>query len=183
MAPPDQPWRCCLALQDKDETFLAEVGTFLDKLDSLSADQTRRLALFKVAELMNALIQIREKREDPQRVGPEQAKRSFDIVRAVIRNRVLPLVGGEAVDLRDPALQAVIDEGCRLFHLGKTDSAVYQRALALSAAQCIALHQDLDQALVRYVDGCGFDVPAWLFDAVTNLFIAAYSHEPSSSAS
>jgi hypothetical protein len=183
MAPPDQPWRRCLALQDKEETFLAEVGMFLDKLEALSADQRQSLALFKAAELMNALIQIREQREDLLRVGPEQAKRSFDIVRAVIRNRLLPLVGGETVDLRDPALQAVIDEGCRLFHLGKTDSAVYQRALALSAAQCIALHRDLDQALMRYVDGCGFEVPPWLFDAVTNLFIDAYSHEPSSSAS
>lgn len=177
MAPASTSWRCCQALKAKDESFLAEVAIFLDQLQLLDADQRQRLALFKAAELINAMMQIHEHRQDPQRPGPELAKQSFDLVRAVIRTRSLPLIGAEAVDLRDPALQEVIDEGCRLFHLGKADPEIYKRALALSAAQCIALHQELDQALARYVDGCGFDIPGWLLDTVTKSFIQAYEHQ------
>ena len=177
MAPAHASWRCCQALKAKDEAFLAEVEIFLTQLQRLNADQKQRLALFKAAELINALMQIHEQRQDLQRTGPELAKRSFDLVRAVIRNRSLPLVGADPVDLRDPALQDLIDEGCRLFHLGKADPEIYQRALALSAAQCIALHQDLGHALVRYADGCGFDIPSWLLDAVTQSFIQAYDSQ------
>jgi hypothetical protein len=42
------------------------------------------------------------------------------------------MTGAEPVDLQDPALQAVIDEWCHLFHLGKADPVICQRALALS---------------------------------------------------
>ena len=35
------------------------------------------LAVFKAAELVNALIQIREKKQSPDRFGPELAQASF----------------------------------------------------------------------------------------------------------
>lgn len=53
------------------------------------------------------------------------------LVRAMIRNRSLPITGAEPVDLQDPGLQAVIDEWCHLFHLGKADPVTYQRSLVL----------------------------------------------------
>jgi len=175
MEPSAAPWRQCPALREKPEVFLDTVAAFLAKLEVLNADQRQRLALFKAAELINAVMQIRERRDDPERVGAELAKTSFDRVRAVIRNRSIPLAGSEIVDLHDPALQALIDEGCRLFHLGKTDPDINQRALALSAAQCIALHHELGDALERYRQGCGFALPASLISSVREAFITAYA--------
>lgn len=90
--------------------------------------------MFKAAELLNALIQIRERRQAPDRLGDAFAKASFQRVRQVIRDRRIVLQGGEVIDLRDPVLRDMIDEGCRLFHAGRKDAEVYQRALALAAA-------------------------------------------------
>ena len=164
-------WRSCPALAEKDEAYLAAVADYLAQLEALSAQQRRCLALFKAAELVNALIQIKE-RED--RAGPELAQRSFALVRAVIRNRSLPYAGSEGDCLRDPQLRAVIDEGCRLFHLGKTNQALYQQALALSAAQCLALQDQLGPALDQYLQGTGLPVPETLVAAVRTSFIDAY---------
>ena len=124
--------------------------------------------------MVNALIQIKERREAEDRVGPELAQRSFALVRAVIRNRSLPYAGSESNCLRDPQLTAVIDEGCRLFHLGKTNQELYQQALALSAAQCLALQDELGPALDQYLQGTGLAVPETLVAAVRASFIDAY---------
>ena len=102
------------------------------------------------------------------------AQRSFALVRAVIRNRSLPYAGSESHCLRDPQLTAVIDEGCRLFHLGKTNQELYQQALALSAAQCLALQDQLGPALDQYLQGTGLPVPETLVAAVRASFIDAY---------
>ena len=167
-------WRTCPALADKDEAFLAAVADYLAQLDALSQQQLRCLALFKAAELVNALIQIKERRQAEDRVGPELAQRSFALVRSVIRNRSLPYAGSESQCLRDPQLTAVIDEGCRLFHLGKTNQELYQQALALSAAQCLALHDQLGPALDQYLQGTGLAVPETLVASVRVSFIDAY---------
>ena len=167
-------WRSCPALAEKDEAFLTAVADYLAQLDALSEQQRRCLALFKAAELVNALIQIKERREAADRVGPELAQRSFALVRAVIRNRSLPYAGSESNCLRDPQLTAVIDEGCRLFHLGKTNQELYQKALALSAAQCLGLQDELGPALDQYLQGTGLPVPETLVAAVRASFIDAY---------
>ena len=167
-------WRSCPALAEKDEAFLTAVADYIAQLDALSEQQRRCLALFKAAELVNALIQIKERREADDRVGPELAQRSFAQVRAVIRNRSLPYAGSESDCLRDPQLTAVIDEGCRLFHLGKTNKELYQQALALSAAQCLALQDQLGPALDQYLEGTGLAVPEMLVAAVRASFIDAY---------
>ena len=167
-------WRSCPALADKDEAFLAAVADYLVQLEALSPKQRHCLALFKAAELVNALIQIKERREAEDRVGPELAHRSFALVRSVIRNRSLPYAGSESQCLRDPQLTAVIDEGCRLFHLGKTNKELYQQALALSAAQCLALHDQLGPALDQYLQGTGLAVPETLVASVRVSFIDAY---------
>ena len=167
-------WRSCPALADKDEAFLAAVADYLAQLDALSQQQLRCLALFKAAELVNALIQIKERRQAEDRVGPELAQRSFALVRSVIRNRSLPYAGSESQCLRDPQLTAVIDEGCRLFNLGKTNQELYQQALALSAAQCLALHDQLGPALDKYLQGTGLAVPETLVASVRVSFIDAY---------
>ena len=175
MEPTPDCWRECAALRGKEEAFLDTVDIFVAELQTLNDDQRQRLALFKAAELINAVMQIRERRDAPDRVGAELAKTSFDLVRAMIRTRSIPLAGSDPVELRDPVLRDVIDKGCRLFHLGKSDSDTYQQALALSAAQCITLHHDLDAALERYQKGCGFAVPASLISAVREAFITAYA--------
>ena len=167
-------WRSCPALAEKDEAFLTAVADYLAQLDALSEQQRRCLALFKAAELVNALIQIKERREAEDRVGPELAQRSFALVRAVTRNRSLPYAGSESNCLRDPQLTAVIDEGCRLFHLGKTNQELYQQALALSAAQCLDLQDELGPALDQYLQGTGLPVPETLVAAVRASFIDAY---------
>jgi hypothetical protein len=169
-----QCWRLCPALEEKDEEFLRSVADYLADLEALDPQQKRCLALFKAAELINALIQIKERRDAEDRVGPDLAKRSFQLVRAVIRNRCLPYAGSQSQCLRDPQLTAVIDEGCRLFHLGKSDKELYQQALALSAAQCIALQDELGPALDDYLQGCGFALPQSLIASVREAFIDAY---------
>ena len=167
-------WRSCPALADKDEAFLAAVADYLVQLEALSPKQRHCLALFKAAELVNALIQIKERREAEDRVGPELAHRSFALVRSVIRNRSLPYAGSESQCLRDPQLTAVIDEGCRLFHLGKTNKELYQQALALSAAQCLALQDQLGPALDQYLQRAELELPETLIASVRASFIDAY---------
>ena len=167
-------WRSCPALADKDEAFLAAVADYLVQLEALSQSQRHCLALFKAAELVNALIQIKERREAEDRVGPALAQRSFALVRSVIRNRSLPYAGSESQCLRDPQLTAVIDEGCRLFHLGKTNKELYQQALALSAAQCLALQDQLGPALHQYLQRAELELPETLIASVRTSFIDAY---------
>ena len=95
-------------------------------------------------------------------------------MRAVIRNRSLPYAGSESDCLRDPQLTAVIDERCRLFHLGKTNQELDQQALALSAAQCLALQDQLGSAVDQYLEDSGLAVPETLVAAVRASFIDAY---------
>ena len=78
------------------------------------------------------------------------------------------------IDLRDPEIRGLINEGCRLFHTGKKIPEQYQLALALSAAQCIALHPWLSKGLNRYSQGCGLQLPDALINAVNDNFIAPY---------
>ena len=175
MAPVDAGWRALEPLQARSDEFLAFVEGYLPQVQALTDDQQRTLALFKSAELVNALLKIRERRQSEDRFGTELAHASFDVVRRAIRNRRLVLVDGEVVDLHAPPIRALIDEGCRLFHAGKGDSAVYQQALALSAAQCIVLHPHLDQALLHYARGCGLSFPEALLQAVRDDFIRPYA--------
>lgn len=159
---------------EKSPAFLDAVAAYGHALSALSLKQRRDLAVFKAAELLNALIQIRERRQAPDRLGDAVAKASVQRVRQVIRDRRILLQGGEVIDLRDPVLRDLIDEGCRLFHAGRKDAEVYQQALALSAAQCLALNDQLDEGIARYVEGSGLSFPDSLLQAVRTAFIEAY---------
>jgi hypothetical protein len=167
-------WRDLEVFQQKPADFLNAVEAYLVQLDRLSLQQREDLAVFKAAELVNALIQIKERQQADDRVGPDLAQTSFALVRSVIRSRQIPLQGTGSIDLSSPALRELIDEGCRLFHIGKTKPQLYQQALALSAAQCLALNDQLEDALQRYAQGCGFDLPPSLLDDVRQSFIARY---------
>ncbi|MFZ9568912.1 MAG: hypothetical protein ACO28M_03605 [Vulcanococcus sp.] len=169
-----QPWRTWPVFAEKSPDFLDAVASYLEQLDRLSPQQRQDLALFKAAELVNALIQMRERKQAADRVGPAMAQASFALVRAAIRDRQIALAGGERTDLREPVLRDLIDEGCRLFHAGKKDPDLYQRALALSAAQCIALHEQLKVALERYASDSGLELPESLREAVQQAFIEPY---------
>lgn len=174
MTPVTEPWSELEPLQGRSESFLDQVATFLAQVQALSADQKRVLALFKAAELVNALIQLRERRQAENRFGQALAHASFSLVRAVIRSRLMDLGAQGCVDLRDPPIRELIDKGCRLFHAGKHDPELYQQALALSAAQCIALNPYLDSALNDYAQGCGLALPDGLLQAVRDDFITPY---------
>ena len=164
----NEAWCALEPLQNRSDEFLDHVAAFLPQVQALTADQKRAMALFKAAELVNALLQIRERRQAEDRFGAELAKASFD------RNRSMDLGAQGVVDLRDPPIRALIDEGCRLFHAGKRDPALYQRALALSASQCIVLNPSLEAALMGYASGCGLVLPKALLQAVREDFIAPY---------
>ena len=174
MATSSKPWRSLPLFQEKPAAFLDAVAAYLNSLSALDFQQRSDLAVFKAAELINALIQIRERKEAPDRLGSVLAQASFQQVRRVIRERRLHLGNGEVIDLRDPLIRDLIDEGCRLFHEGKQDAAVYQRALALSAAQCLVLNDQLDEAIDRYVAASSLVFPDSLLDDVRNSFIEAY---------
>ena len=174
MAAEATSWRTLPVFREKSPGYLEAVEAYLQRLQGLSLEQRRDLAVFKAAELLNALIQIRERRQAPDRLGEAFAKASFKRVRQVIRDRRLVLQGGEVIDLREPVIRELIDEGCRLFHAGRRDAEVYQRALPLSAAQCLALNAQLEEGVARYVEGSGLVFPASLLEAVRSSFIDAY---------
>lgn len=174
MAPVNEAWCDLQPLAGRSDAFLEDVAAFLPQIQALTADQQRALALFKAAELVNALLQIRERRQAEDRFGAALAQASFAQVRAVIRNRWMDLGAEGLVDLQDPPIRALIDTGCHLFHAGKNDPDLHQQALALSAAQCIALNHCLQAALTRYASGCGLPLPDALLQAVRDDFITPY---------
>ena len=174
MASGQELWRSLEPLQNRSPEFLAAVASYLPKVQTLSSDKQIKLSVFKSAELVNALLQIREKQETEDRFGPELATASFVLVRAAIRDRIMRLGSEGTVDLRDPEIRSLINEGCRLFHAGKKQPEKYQLALALSAAQCIVLNPWLDESLTRYSKGCGLKLPEALIDAVRKNFILPY---------
>ena len=161
-------------LQKKEPQFLAEVAVFAAQICQLSEAQKQKLALFKAAELLNALVQIREREFAPDRLGPERAAVSFKIVRADIRNRRVVLPNGDTVSLQEPELQSIIDEGCRLFHAGKTDPEQWERAMALSTAQYITLNTYLEEELDLYANQFQGLFPDTLVQAVKEKFIEPY---------
>jgi len=174
MASGQELWRSLEPLQNRSPEFLDAVASYLPTVETLSCEHKHKLSVFKSAELVNALLQIREKQESEDRFGPELAKASFVLVRAAIRDRIMHLGSEGTVDLRAPEIRAVINEGCRLFHAGKKHPERYQLALALSAAQCIALSPWLDGSLMRYSKGCGLQLPEALIHAVRDNFITPY---------
>ena len=174
MASGQELWRSLEPLQNRSPEFLDAVASYLPTVETLSCEHKHKLSVFKSAELVNALLQIRETRESEDRFGPELAKASFVLVRAAIRDRIMHLGSEGTVDLRAPEIRAVINEGCRLFHAGKKRPEKYQLALALSAAQCIVLYPWLDESLMRYSKGCGLQLPDALIHAVQDNFIIPY---------
>lgn len=60
MAPEEICWRSLPVFREKSPAFLEDVATYLEDLGSLNLQQRRNLAVFKAAELINALIQIRD---------------------------------------------------------------------------------------------------------------------------
>ena len=167
-------WRSLEPLRNRSPEFLDAVASYLPKIQTLSSDNQNRLSVFKSAELVNALLQIREKRQSEDRFDPQLAKASFVLVRAVIRDRIMHLGSEGTVDLRAPEIRGLINEGCRLFHAGKKQPEKYQLALALSAAQCIVLYPWLDESLTRFRKGCGLQLPDALISAVRENFIIPY---------
>jgi hypothetical protein len=57
--------------------------------------------MYKAAELVNALVQIRENKLAAGRVGPEKAAASRKLAREAFRNRCIDLFNGESVSLED----------------------------------------------------------------------------------
>ena len=167
-------WRSLKPFQDKSSEYLDAVASYLPQVERLNSMQKSNLSVFKSAELVNALLQIREKQQADDRFGAELAEASFVVVRAAIRERVMNLGAQGTIDLRDPQIRGLINEGCRLFHAGRRRPEQYQLALALSAAQCIALHPWLNEGLNRYSQGCGLKLPDALINAVKDNFIAPY---------
>lgn len=161
-------------LHDEDSEFLACVAEFAGEISQLSEEQQQRLALFKAAELVNALVQMRESRNAADRLGPEKAAASFKIVRAAIRDRQVELPDGETVSLHDPEIRTLIDRGCRAFHAGKSDPEQWERAMALSTAQYIVLNPYLEGALDRYVGQFQALFPDGLVRAVKRTFVEPY---------
>ena len=93
MASGQELWRSLEPLQNRSPEFLAAVASYLPKVQTLSSDKQIKLSVFKSAELVNALLQIREKQETEDRFGPELATASFVLVRAAIRDRHLAIGG------------------------------------------------------------------------------------------
>ena len=83
MEPAVMQWRSLPAFREKSPAYLDAVDAYLPALSALSVQQRRDLAVFKAAELLNALIQIRERRQAPDRLGDAFAKASFQRVRQV----------------------------------------------------------------------------------------------------
>ena len=177
MASGKELWRSLEPLQNRSNEFLDAVASYLPKVERLNSAQKSSLSVFKSAELVNALLQIREKQQAEDRFGPELAKSSFVLVRAAIRERVMDLGAQGTIDLRDPEIRGLINEGCRLFHAGRRRPDQYQMALALSAAQCVVLHPWLHEGLSRYSKGCGLKLPEPLIQAVRDSFITPYHQQ------
>ena len=170
-------WRSLEPLRNRSPEFLEAVASYLPRVQALSSDYQGRLSVFKSAELVNAMLQIREKQRSEDRFGAELAQASFVVVRAAIRIRTMHLGSEGIVDLKPPEIRGLINEGCRLFHAGKKQPEKYQLALARSAAQCIVLNPWLDQSLSRYRKGCGLQLPEALISAVRDDFITPYQLE------
>ena len=177
MASGQDLWRSLKPFQDKSSDYLDAVASFLPQVERLNSIQKSNLSVFKSAELVNALLQIREKQQADDRFGAELAEASFVVVRAAIRERVMNLGAQGTIDLRDPQIRGLINEGCRLFHAGRRRPEQYQLALALSAAQCVVLHPWLHEGLSRYSKGCGLKLPEPLIQEVRDSFITPYHQQ------
>ena len=55
MAKVNETWCALEPLQNRSDEFLDHVAAFLPQVQALTADQKRAMALFKAAELVNAL--------------------------------------------------------------------------------------------------------------------------------
>lgn len=161
-------------LHGEDPEFLQSIAAFVEQLSHLSEEQKQRLALFKAAELINALVQMRERRDASDRLGPEKAATSFKLVRAAIRDRRITLPDQTTISLQDPEIRSTIDEGCRYFHLGKNDPEQWELAMALSTAQYIALSPYLEGELDRYASQLQELYPEAIVAAVKRTFIDPY---------
>lgn len=161
-------------LHGEDPQYLASIAEFAARLAQLSEDQKQRLALFKAAELFNALVQMRESRSASDRLGPEKAAASFQMVRAAIRDRQITLPDGATVSWRDPEIREIIDEACHLFHMGKKDPEQWERAMALSTAQYIALSAYLEDEIDRYAGQFQELFPEAIVGSVKRTFVEPY---------
>jgi len=172
-------WEDYPILHGEDPEFLQTVAKFIAQLSQLSESQKQRLALFKAAELINALVQMRERRSASGRLGPEKAAASFKLVRAAIRDRQIKLPDTTIVSLHDPEIRATIDEACRYFHLGKKDPEQWELAMALSTAQYIVLSPYLESELDRYASQLQDLYPEAIVQAVKRSFIEPYRNKHS----
>jgi uncharacterized membrane protein YccC len=161
-------------LRGKDPHFLNTVSTFLTEVASLPEAQKKRLALYKAAELLNAMAQIREHEEAESRIGPAKAAASRRLARRAIRDRCIDLPNGESISLGNPQIKAIIDQGSKLFHSGRSDPEQWNRAMALSTAQCIALRAHLEGELHRFAKSYADIYPDALVQDVQRAFIEPY---------
>ncbi len=168
-------WQKYPDLQDQEPTFLDQVSEFVTQVEQLTPAQKQTLAVFKAAELLNALVQIGEKRNSPERLGPEKAAAVSKIIRTAIRNRQMVLPNGDVISFQEPEIRTlIIDLGCQLFYAGKTDEAKWEQAMALSTAQYISLNAYMDDALERYTTQYPDLFPEYLIRTVTQKFIDPY---------
>ena len=116
-------------------------------IKELATYQRRNLYVFKWAELVNALQQIIEKRRSENCFGADLEGGSSMLVRISICNRLMDLDEKGKVDLEDPWIQSIINEGRKLFRanrniLRKTSLHwLYQRCVH-SCIPCLACLRD-----------------------------------------
>jgi hypothetical protein len=136
-------------LASQTAQFRHIVAGYVFRILALSEAEKRSLAALKALEVTNATMQTLPAKQ--RRTGhAERARRSFAILRDVFATGVIELPGLSA-SLVTPALSALIEEGTALFHQGfhvdRRSGPSWEKSLALSAAQGIALNGYLDQAL------------------------------------
>jgi hypothetical protein len=102
-------------LRGKDPHFLDTVSAFITEVTRLPEAQKKGSQCIK-----------------------GQAAASRRLARKAIRDRCIDLPNGESISLGDPQIKAIIDQGSKMFHSGKSDPAQWN--LAHGTINC-AMHR------------------------------------------
>jgi hypothetical protein len=114
-------------------------------IEDLTQKERNKLGLLKAIELSNVCIKLGYAQADQ-----ELADTISRLVRQTMRERSIKM-GGLTVPLKEEALAKVIDQGARLFHLGRRDKATWLQACELSNQICKELHIEIYAGLKRLI--------------------------------
>lgn len=112
-------------------------------IKDLTQTERNKLGLLKAIELSNVCIKL-----GYAQVDQELADTISKLVRQTMRDRSIKM-SGLVVPLKEEALTKVIDEGARLFHLGRQNKEVWLEACKLSNRICKDLHIEIYAGLKR----------------------------------